>query len=760
MNDIVYAQLKSDDPIVVISGLLAISEDIKDRDISGNYANTIYHVIIPHLSHNNYKIRAIAFSIAETIFVKNCEDLTDVSISLPILIFSLSSVNKSIVKSADTCLRVIFEIFDVSLWWEAVEENILYSKSLSIRVHLLELLIGFGSIIPLEPIFKLLDDQRKEIRDLAEEVLLEADEEVVKNMMKNSKISFNIYQRLYKTFVSKELKPKREFRAESNERKIFSQRRQSRPTKKVEFSDINGKDHRQNENSPSKNNRTDTLFFSDLSDNSRRTNRTNLSQRTNNTNATQRTHGSRASRITDRTNRTNISGASGNRMRSSSIRRSNSGENGIKISASQPERLKYQNNKNVGTISQKSMKNSPLSLRDMSNMSWLERVTFLEHFQSLFDCNYQFNSSPSEIAQCLLSAAFPLHVKVSPILAKILAKVCYQYPEILHNYLFDITKFFLHAIRPPSTLSKENGAQDLLDAILHESSPDELIDTCLLVKKENQRPFLIENIVLLIYKKRPDYKLSSITIKNILCYLISSPIMTETQQKLLLLLSQKEKNEVIKFYNNQTKENRKILMHFIPREDLRKCKNNTKPKEIETIVNTQNQTKLKFTIEQEMKKGPKANFKKLALSLQGYHFENIDSFNETFSTFLQFLARIPDTMIKANSVTLCDLCNSAFNTVQVFNIFSPPIVRPQIIKGFSIFVWHCPMTILNNGTGYYQKLYHIFQDADSEERRQIVSITMAIEKVTRSPFVQLEEMISPHRALVQKLMNQFDVVEA
>ncbi|OHT08738.1 hypothetical protein TRFO_04847 [Tritrichomonas foetus] len=739
MDDIFYEQLGSTEPMMVLSGLIGISNDIKDMDVPPHYANMIYHQIIPLLNHNHYKIRAIAFSLAETIFVKNVADLTDISLSIPILIFSLSSVNKNIIKSADVCLRVIFETFDLSVWWDDVEDNILHSKSSKIRIHLLELLLGlhsYGIVLPLDAIVQILDDKNVEIRGLAEKVLLGADDDRVKESLRKSKISYDVYQKIYKTFISQQKsKVLTEHPAGMNTKRM--QRKPLNATKKIDMSsDLN------NENSESNlNNKKRNRFGNDSSSVSK--------------NGTRR-QGRRGapsdnSEYVPRLGRKKLKTSISNTNKNDADDLNDGTTNDLN-----------QNNrpKNVGTIVPKEKRNMPFALRDMSKMSWLEKTTFLDHFNQLFDANFPFSTPINEITQCLLTAAFPLHVKVTPLLANLLTKISYQNPEVLHIFLIDIMRFFLHSIRPPAILNNQNGAEKLLDAILLESSPDELIEASLTVRKENQRPLLIEEVVLLIYKKKPDTILSQITIRNLLCYLLHNTAKSESKDKLIYLICQKETDEVIKFYNIQSREIRRQLLHYIPPTAIEKAKSRpTKEKEF-VPVKTQNQLNLLAIVKTEMKKGAKGNFKKLALALQNVHFDNEESFHEHYVSFLKYLAKLPEGMIKANSTALCDVCCSTFNSQHVFHVFDPPFVRPQIVKGFNIFVWHCPMTLLSSATVFYDKLYEIFKEADGDERKQIVGITMAIEKVTNISFLSVESMIKPHKVLIQKLIDQFDVLDS
>ena len=160
-----------------------------------------------------------------------------------------------------------------------------------------------------------------------------------------------------------------------------------------------------------------------------------------------------------------------------------------------------------------------------------------------------------------------------------------------------------------------------------------------------------------------------------------------------------------------------------------------------------------------MKKGPKCNFKRLSLALQNVHIENEQMFNEMFLFYLKALAKLPQASVKANSQSICDVSSKTFNSSLVFSVLNRPIILPDLIKGFNIFVWHCPMTLLNDSDQYYQRLYEIFKDSDGNVRKQIVGISLAIEKVTDRSFMDESDIIPPHKELIQNLMRQYDVYD-
>lgn len=830
MDQTLYEQLSSSDPILILSGLVVVSEDVKDTKVSRDYANTIFHKVFPLLNHNNYKIRALSFSIVEFLFVRNLNDLTDIFEILSILIFSLASVNNSIVKSTNVCLRILFESFDISIWWNEVEHNILYSKSNAIRIYLLSLIADLKLSVPVEPIVKLLDDPNSQIRELAEQIFLNAGKDKIRECLQESKISFNVYQKYFQTFLpqipqktvdvhgtvhiirkdddkrilngqgkkykraEKKSKSKKSLHKESSISRpsaldnegnkfisgldsVFNLNSQSKLKEEQQNANLNNDDSE--ENDPKKYRATIENFSSIqhhrrssfsrgikdkiLSENDSK----RLTSYYSNYDGKSRNNDS-LSKNEDRNEIENeFMPALGrkNNVQSSTYSEEEESKNDFLGSLASND---FKNNqdlnshidqKTVGRLVKKTNLQKQLSLRDMSKMDWIERMTYLNHFKKICELNsYSFNYPAIDVVKCLLTAAFPLHKKVSPLLARLLTKCIYQNPEVLHTLLIDIVRFLLHAIRPPVSLAEEDGAGDFLDAILLESSPDELIEAALVVKSENQRPLLIEEVVLLMYKKKPDILLSQLSIRNLLCYLLHLKTKTESGEKLLYLICQKETSEVLKFFNLQSREMKRQLIHYIPKEEIERLKTK-KTKEPEVVISNKSQANLLIIINQEMKKGPKCNFKRLSLALQNVRIENKEMFDEMFIFYLKALAKLPDASIKANSISICDISSKTFNSASVFTVFDRPIVLPDVVKGFRIFVWHCPMTLLNDSDKYYHRLYEIFKDSDGNVRKQIVGISIAIEKVTDKSILDESDVIPPHKELIQNLIDQYDVYD-
>lgn len=779
MDEFILEQISDSDPMVVLEGVVRILRNIQDRQIPFPFSTNLFHKIIPLLDHNNYKIKARSFSIVEILFLKNANELTDVVCSIPVLILSLGSINSSIVKSANVCLKVIFESFDINIWWDYVENNILYGKSLTVRSQLLALLGEIPTKVPLSPIITLLDDKNIRIRNLAEKIFLNAGDDRIRQSLQDAKISFDVYQKYYLRFFPTQTNS--QFFTMTNEDETTNiQGLKKETTTDKTMNNQDNLERQENQNlEQNEIKKTDSLLVENMNS------ETKTDQETANNEAATKSNANsiyqrlklnpQPGKISTNTTQSHLSQVS--LTDRSEIDKNFVPPLGRKTKTNQspstiePDELELLDDSDddydesskkratLGNLVKKPNKqSSQFHLRDMTKFNWFERLTFLERFDELYssDCLY-FTQKPTDVVKCLLTASFPLHKKVSPLLASLLSRYIFQNPEVLHSMLIDVVRFLLHAIRPPASLTNENGAGDLLDAILYESSPDELIDAALNVKKENQRPLMIEELVLMMLNRKSEISLSQISIRNLLCYLLHSNANSSSIDELLFLIGKRETSEVIKFYQYQSKDIKRKLLYYIPKEEIAKYKKKNEQTEPKVQIKDISHENLGFIVDQELKKGSKCNYNKLLLALSNFQIED-ESFADIYFSFLICTGKMAESTIEKNDSLLCDVCCGPFNSDAVFSIFNRQFIQPELLRGFRIFVWHCSMRLLRDTSQYYDKLYQIFKDGDGNIRKQVVGISIAFEKVNNESILNVNGMISQHKALIQNLIRQYEIV--
>jgi hypothetical protein len=176
--------------------------------------------------------------------------------------------------------------------------------------------------------------------------------------------------------------------------------------------------------------------------------------------------------------------------------------------------------KPTGILVQKTTVSLPFELCDLTHSSWFERSTFLSQIVPRLDKGLIADVSGLEIVNCVLTAALPLHIKTTPILAEALAKLILFYPEALRAKMSTIIEFYLLAIRPPPLLFRENGKREFEDVLIAEAQPDSLITPALSIVLESQRPLEIERLIAKLYEKRPEIVIAWVTLRTLFCDLL------------------------------------------------------------------------------------------------------------------------------------------------------------------------------------------------------------------------------------------------
>lgn len=709
--------LSSNDPIDIISGLDGVSYYVKSKHkCPPDLPNHLFHVLIPFLNHNHYKIRSMSIAITEYLFMDYFHDLTDTIISLPLLLFSLASVNQNIVKSATFCLRILLDMVDVSKWWPEVEDCVLHSKSKSVRVTLLTILSTMVNRIPIESIVYLLNDPLVEIQKLTEQILLNSDEDRVKKALLAAHLPINVNRKFMIQFMQN-MMAKQRLQEEERLRKLEREEEQRRKEQEQERELQLLKESQKKEHDEEQNNDDDLSF----------------------------------PRLTLKMMLPEVQFDVYNPAKEEKTK-----EDSI---IEKPKSVKQETKireKQVGKITEKTSVKLPVQLRDMSQMSWLERVTFLEMLHETLKLNRPLNMSSTEVVQCALTAAFPLHKKTTPLLAQILAELIYLFPEALQTCLNEITKFLLHAIRSPPILNNDNGLPELLEALLSEASPSDLIDSAVFVATENPRPLQIEQYILLIYKKRPDTALPKATTKNLLCMLIHSKTPNKYKDKLLSVLCEKEINEVKRFYQTQEREAQMILRKWMPKDYFSSKTSRKNSTTNVAAIKKMSQREITVIVEREIAKGAKSDYPKFVMAMRDLKIDDIDHLVRLFSCYLVYLSKWPPEKLKANESLIFALSEDVFNTPKLLSVLDAQYVSPSIIRGLCIYVWHCPKSILINASCYYPILYELFAESHSTERKEIAKIALAIEKATGKSLLDLGTISHQHRTILMKLQAQYD----
>ena len=187
----IVIELSSNSLRAVLDALVSLSDMVSSGQIHEDIVESVFVAIVPLLAHNHYKIRHYSFLILSGLFRDHFHSISNSLEALPSILLSLLSVNQQVKTSAYECLKIILENYDVREFWFDIENIICKSRSLDERVRVLELLRDIATRIPLSPIIKLVDDPMYQIRRAALSVLEQADEESVKQAIRETRISYD-----------------------------------------------------------------------------------------------------------------------------------------------------------------------------------------------------------------------------------------------------------------------------------------------------------------------------------------------------------------------------------------------------------------------------------------------------------------------------------------------------------------------------------------------------------------------------------------
>jgi hypothetical protein len=410
----------------------------------------------------------------------------------------------------------------------------------------------------------------------------------------------------------------------------------------------------------------------------------------------------------------------------------------------------------IGVLVQKPGVALPFELRDLTNGAWIERATFLSKLLPVLEVGNLGKVSGLELVDCVLTTAFPLHRKVSPLLAQVLAKLLLFFPEALRVHIVKILEFYLGSIRKPPMLTSENGKTDFEDVLLTEGHADPLIACGLSLVLEIERPLEVERLFAKIYKRRPETVLPWATLRTLLAYLLRPRIKGKWRDFVLTQVGKNQADDVLSFYQLQTKELKRELRPFIPIKPRPATVFKPLPFD-EFLIQNRTQYELHKIVENEKRKGVKGNFTLIATVLQRLTFQDLRQMQQGFSSFLVYVGSLPTEMLHANEKLLVVVCTNVFHQAELLNVLRSQIVSPRLLIGLAAYVWHCPTDVLKSASQYYARLYELFCESESEARSMIIRICVAFEKVTGKTILDLPQISKQHRFLITSLISQYGI---
>ena len=162
-------------------------------------------------------------------------------------------------------------------------------------------------------------------------------------------------------------------------------------------------------------------------------------------------------------------------------------------------------------------------------------------------------------------------------------------------------------------------------------------------------------------------------------------------------------------------------------------------------------------VEDQLELGGRADIPKLAAALVAIPID--DSLADLFKRFLLFIAKLPLWMVLKHEDDLVEICTHKFSDPSLLTFLEDDWVDAKLITGLSRCIWDCPNSILEGSDVYLSSLYSIFRRSIGPTRIDLAQIFLAIFQKTHVSVLDLDEILAPHRKLIDDLMSQYRIVQ-
>ena len=394
----------------------------------------------------------------------------------------------------------------------------------------------------------------------------------------------------------------------------------------------------------------------------------------------------------------------------------------------------------------------PVQPRDLSKASWLEKISFLDMLKDCLAKNMRFKESPSQIIDCVLTASLTEHKRVTFLIPPILSELILRHPEVLRSYLNQIMTFTLNTMFHESSKTDADFNQ-FLSVLFVEADPTELIDKALKICDKTARKLPFERFVRKLYKARDDIVLPY----NVLAHLVSLILKTPDCEKLLALICVYEFKSVQRFGSNQPEAVRQRLLPFMKAAHAKRQANKKSQVSIRTVDIGHDEKTWRKIVSDQLEMGGRADIPRLAAAMVALPID--DGVSDLFQKFLLFIAKIPLWMVLKYEDALVEICTHKFADPALLSFLEDEWIDAKLVTGLSRCIWDCPSTILEGSDAYLSPLYAMFRRSIGPTRIDLAQIFLAIFQKTHVSVLDLEEVLEPHRKLIDDLMAQYRIVQ-
>jgi hypothetical protein len=407
-----------------------------------------------------------------------------------------------------------------------------------------------------------------------------------------------------------------------------------------------------------------------------------------------------------------------------------------------------------------------LVLLDMTNLTFQDRKVFLLNAHTQLTARQAPLYIPADLMDCLLTASTPLHRQVAEPLSVCISDVILANPEVSEPFLEPVLDFLLRAQRCfawKSVFTAEvNPFTALLDTLLLEVNPSALIAAAL--EKATNKAYHVEHFVNRLFVQHPEIELGQSQLFTVASWLwhdvrpealhlskldgrASQPIHVQVLSNLLTALATKQPVLFARFVETQAALDRPELFAYLPPEPEADPKSDDDDGEFtgEPMA----------IVVREFREGNEAKLVQLANALERITPKSYKHLQQLFGKVLKFLGSLDEGRLERHREVIKRICFSQFSHAKLLAIFAKPGVAPDLICGFSRFVWHCDPRILKSADEYYAPLYETFKRAPGETRVHLVLIFLAIEAITKQSVTKLQTMDKLHAGLITRMLEQY-----
>lgn len=788
----------------ILGSLISCEELITSGTFECEYADRLYHALVPLLVHNHYKIRSLSFAIVHQLLDCYEDYLSCPDIVLSSCILSLQSVNRGVNEAAISCITKILHISDCSSFWPEIAETVATNRSTEVRLKILSILVEIADRIPLKPILVLLDDPKAQIRKAAREVIDAADPERVREAFTTTKLSYETAQALMRDFNFSMQSLRKGVQGSDTGTSVTMRGRAAKLRKAAEdlrddrrsvslrhgspvsYSAIARKRKVRENESISSQRRVGDSIVSEIDEPifERRPAKRGI------INAViaseeprrQRKYSSRLEILVDEEpaqtpereaiplKRLVKEDDEMQRCCSSAISAVSASKAGrddadsvcTDVPVVESDRQSSVSRKSVSRVSNAPLGkiirpprvSLPVEPRDLSKATWLEKISFLEMLKDCLAKSARFKQSPAQIVECVMTTSIPEHKRVVFLIPPILSEIILHHPEVLRAHLNSILTFTLNTMC--NELSRtDSGFNQFLSVLFVEADPCDLVDKALKICDKTTRQLPCHRFIKKLYKVRDDILLPFNILSHLMCWMLN----TSGCDKLILMICVKEFKAVQRYGANQTPDIRKKLLPFMKiaqnsRNHAAREDTANRIIDIGTDPNT-----WKKIIDEEIKKGSRADIPLLTAAMVALPLEKA-AVSEVFKKFLLFVAKLPMRVVTEFEESIVEICVEKFYEPRLLVFLDEGNIDPEMICGLSRCIWNCPSSILEGSEEYLGTLYSVFRQSIGPTRIELSQIFLAIYQKTHISVLDLEEIFDPHRKLISDLMSQFEIVQS